>query len=50
MNGEVNWDGLEASDQMITQQDILDRVCPKDALVLVEGIITNPGVCPLGCH
>ena len=41
LNGEVDWDGLEASVQMITQQDILDRVCPKDALVLVEGIITN---------
>lgn len=41
LNGEVDWNGLEATAQKVSKQDMLDRTCPKNSIVLVEGIISN---------
>ena len=37
----IDWSELENTYQKITRQNMLDRVCPKDTFVLVEGVISN---------
>lgn len=41
MQKPIDWSELENTYQKITRQNMLDRVCPKDTFVLVEGVISN---------
>ena len=41
LEGTVDWDGLATVATKVTQAEVFDRTCPKNSLVLIEGIISD---------